>query len=59
MSNVLFLEQYSYVEGPKSLISIYRYILMIFTYTFEDFVKFTLDFPTDFVRKGRNMAFGG
>ena len=41
MSNVLFLEQYSHVEGPK------------------DFVNFTLYFLTDFVKKGKNMAFGG
>ena len=41
MSNVLFLEQYSHVEGPK------------------DFVNFTLDFLTDFVKKGENIALGG
>ena len=32
---------------------------MIFTYTFEDFVKFTLDFLIGFIRKGVNMAFRG
>ena len=32
---------------------------MIFTYTFEDLVKFTLDFLINFVRKRMTMEFRG
>ena len=32
---------------------------MIFTYTFEHFVKFPIDFLIDFVREGVNKVSGG
>ena len=47
------------MEGPKESDKPLKVHLMIFTYAFEDFVKLSLDFLTDIVRKGINMIFGG
>ena len=56
---VLFLEQYSHLEGPKESDKPVTVHFDDIYYTFEDFVKFTLDFLADFFRKVLNMSFGG